>query len=436
MIYIVDNISNYLIYLFIIHYGFRLNPRKNRLFIGASILTVLSAGAYNAYFDINSPIVYIFWSVLSICLFFEGRLGHLFLLSAALVYFTGIMDTFSVMLIQVVLIGGGVDSMDITWWMEPAYLLSFLVYLLVYLRLFKKYDVYLCDIEFKYKFALLIQGSIFQMFYNFVFYFFNENHAMYGLDAYAVFFISITGAIYSIFLTLGFAIKNILSDRQNRELQSFMQMQKQQYDYQLQQSAAVRCFKHDLANHMGVLRELANQKKTEEVKAYIDTIWNIQDQFDFKIHTGDSLFDVILNYYLYLSEKENVNFIVTGKLTGKLQLDMFDITTLMGNILQNALEAALQTAIPKIRVEIIEHRKEIFIVVSNSVAEERNTSKGFPRTSKADASNHGFGLKNIAATVHKYYGEYYMESVVENGEAMFKISIAIPKDMFPEEDRA
>ncbi len=428
MIYIVDNISNYLIYLFIIHFGFRLNPRKNKLFIGASVLTMLSAGAYNVYFDTNSPIIYIFWSVLSICLFFEDRLCHLFILSAALMYFTGIIDTFSVMLIQVVLIGGGVGSTGITWWMEFAYLLSFLLYLLVYLRLFRKNDVYLCDIKFKYKLALLIQGSIFQMFYNLVFSFFDENHAMYDLDAYAVFFISIAGTLYSIFLTLSLAIKNILSDRQNRELQSFMYMQKQQYDYQLQQSVAVQRFKHDLVNHMGVLRELANQKKTEEVKEYIDTIWNIQDEFDSKIHTGDGLFDVILNYYLYLAKKENIDFAVTGKLTGKTSLEMFDITTLMGNILQNALEAAVQTAIPKIRVELIEHKKEIFIVVSNSMAKEMNNPKDFLRTSKADTANHGFGLKNIAATVRKYHGEYYMESIVENGEPMFKISIAIPKE--------
>lgn len=435
MIYIVDNISNYLIYLFIIHFGFRLNPRKNKLFIGASVLTMLSAGAYNVYFDTNSPIIYIFWSVLSIGLFFEDRLGHLFVLSAALMYFTGIIDTFSVMLIQVVLIGGGVGGTGITWWMEPAYLLSFLVYLLIYLRLFRKNDIYLGDIKFKYKLALLIQGSIFQMFYNFVFYFFDENHAMYGLDAYAVFLISIAGTLYSIFLTLNLAIKNILSDRQNRELQSFMYMQKQQYDYQLQQSEALRCFRHDLVNHMGVLRELADQKKTEEVKEYIDTIWNIQDEFDLKIRTGDGLFDVILNYYLYLAKKENVDFAVTGKLTGKTSFEMFDLTTLMGNILQNALEAAVQTAIPKIRVELIEHKKEIFIVVSNSVAKEMNPPKGFFRTSKADTANHGFGLKNIAATVRKYHGEYYMESIAENGEAMFKISIAIPRDIILKENK-
>lgn len=427
MIYIVDNISNYLIYLFIIYYGFRISPRKNRLFIGISILIVLLAGAFNAFYDINSPIVYILWSVLSICLFFQERLGHLIILSAALMYFTGIIDTFSVILMQIIMIGGGISSTAIAWWMEPAYLISFIIYLLAYLRILKKYDVYMCDIAFKYKFALLVQGSIFQIFYNFVFIFFDENHAMYGLDAYAVFFISIVGAIYSVFLTLSLAVKNILSDRQNRELQSFMYMQKQQYDYQLQQSAALRRFKHDLVNHIGVLRELMNENKTKEAKEYIDTIWNIQDEFDLKIHTGDRFLDVIVNYYLYLALKENISFAVLGKLTGKMPLEMFDITTLMGNILQNAVEAAVKADVPRIRVELVEHKKEIFIVVSNSVVKRINTKTDFFMTSKKDKESHGFGMKNIIATVEKYHGEYYMESIEENGEALFKISIAIPK---------
>ncbi len=427
MIYIVDNILNYFIYLFILCYGFRISPRKNRFFIGISVLIVLLAGAFNAYYDINSPIVYIVWSMLSICLFFEERLGRLIVLSAALMYFTGIVDTFSVMLIQVIMIGGGIAGTDIAWWMEPAYLLSFAVYLLAYLRILKKHEVYMCDIEFKYKFALFVQGSIFQMFYNFVFVFFNENHTMYGWDAYAVFFISIAGAVYSVFLTLSLAVKNILSNRQNRELQAFMYMQKQQYDYQLQQSAAVRRFKHDLVNHIGALRELMNEKKTEEAKAYIDTIWNIQEEFDLKIHTGDSFLDVIVNYYLYLAKKENIEFAVVGKLTEKMPLEMFDITTLMGNILENAVEAAVKADAPRIRVELIEHKKEIFIVVSNSAVKRINTKTDFFLTSKKDKENHGFGLKNIVAIVEKYHGEYYMDSIEENGEALFKISIAFQK---------
>ncbi len=432
MIYIVDNILNYLIYLFITYFGFKLNPRKNKFLLGTSVLIMLFAGAFNQYFDSNSPITYIFWSVLSIILFFDDCLGHLLLLSAALMYFTGIIDTFSVMLVQIVLIGGGVFGTKIAWWMESAYLISFMVYVLVYLILLKKNEVYLCDIEFKYKFALLIQAGIFQMFYNFVFVFFDENHTMYGWDAYAVFFISISGAIYSIFLTLGLAIKNILSIRRNRELQSFMQMQKEQYDYQLRQSVAVRRFKHDIINHVGALRELVNQKKTEDAKEYIDTIWNIQEGFDLKIHTGDSFLDVIMNYYLYLAAKQSIKFAVSGKLVGKMHLEMFDITTLMGNILQNAMEATIKADDPKIQVEFIEHKKEFFIVVSNSVVEKPNIKKDFFMTSKRDKMNHGFGMKNIVAVVEKYYGEYYMESIEENGGKLFKISISIPKEQFKE----
>ena len=428
MIYIVDNFLNYLIYLFIIYFGFKIQPRKNKIFRWLSVVVVFAAGIFNMYFENNSPIVYVCWSVLSVCLFFTERLLRLGILSFALMYFTGIMDTFSVMLIQILLIGGAVE-IDLAWWMEIAYVISFSIYFLVYIMLLKKNEVYLNDIECRYKVAILVQGSIFQMFYNFVFAFFDENHEMYGWDAYVVFFVSIVGAIYAIFLTLSLAIKNVLSNRQNKELQSFMHMQKEQYDYQLQQSVAVRRFKHDLTNHIGVLRELVNQKKLEEARGYIDTIWKLQDEFELKIHTGDSFLDVIMNYYFYIATKENISFSVSGRVTSISYIEMFDITTLMGNVLQNAIEASKKTNEPKIRVDFIEHKTEVFISVSNSVIEMVNTSNNFLKTSKKDKVNHGFGFKNIIATVGKYHGEYYMDSFMENGEPIFKISIAIPKEL-------
>ena len=167
MIYIVDNFLNYLIYLFIIYFGFKIQPRKNKIFRWLSVVVVFAAGIFNMYFETNSPIVYVCWSVLSVCLFFKERLLRLGILSFALMYFTGIMDTFSVMLIQILLIGGAVET-GLTWWMEIAYAMSFSVYFMVYTILLKKNEVYLNDIEYRYKVAILVQGSIFQMFYNFV----------------------------------------------------------------------------------------------------------------------------------------------------------------------------------------------------------------------------------------------------------------------------
>ena len=75
-------------------------------------------------------------------------------------------------------------------------------------------------------------------------------------------------------------------------------MQKEQYDYQLQQSVAVRRFKHDLTNHIGVLRELVNQKKLEEARGYIDTIWNVQDEFEHnlaqRLYVSESTWQLIV----------------------------------------------------------------------------------------------------------------------------------------------
>lgn len=116
MIYIVDNFLNYSIYLFIIYYGFKIRPRRNKILRWLSVLIVLSAAIFNMHFEINSPIVYMCWSIFSICLFFQEHLLRLGILSLVLMYFTGVMDTFSVMLIQVLLIGGGAET-GITWWM-------------------------------------------------------------------------------------------------------------------------------------------------------------------------------------------------------------------------------------------------------------------------------------------------------------------------------
>ena len=430
MIYIVDNIFNYIIYLFILHFGFRMNERKNKFFPLVSMLVMLAAGIFNTYFDSNSPIIYIMWSVCSICLFFEDSLVHLFLLSAGLMYSTGITDTFSVILVQIVLIGGGISGTDITWWMESAYVLSFFVYLSVYLQLLKKNDIYLCDISWKYLIALLLESSIFQMFYNFVFFFFDLYHASYGWDAYLLFIISVIGVIYSIFLMLSLAIKNVQMDRQNMELQSLAKMQKQQYDYQLQQSVSIRSFKHDLANHIGVLRELANEQKPDAIKEYIEEIWKIQSEFDIVLHTGDSFLDVIINYYAYLTARENIDYAVFGKLTGEMPMEMFDITTLMGNVLQNAIEATEIADNPTIRIELIEHRTEIFVIVKNSTVQKDHAKIGILETSKENKLNHGFGLKNVQAVIKKYHGECYMEFVTEEGRTYFIVSISLPKENY------
>ena len=435
MLYIVDNALNYLIYLFIIHFGWKINARKNKLYPVLSVVVMFSAGIFNGILDSNTFIVYIIWSVVSIELFFEDNVLHLLLMAFSLMYFTGIIDTFTVMLLQIILVGGGIGNVDLAWWMEPAYILSFVIYLMVYLKLLKKNNIYLCDINLKYKLAILIQGSIFQLFYNFIFSFFEFNNTRYILNAYITFWISIIGVIYSIFITLSLAIKKILSDRQNDELQALIYMQKQQYDYQMQQTNTIRRFRHDLVNHMGILRELIRLKKEKEAEEYIEKIWNITENFNLQIHTGDGILDVILNYYHYLAEKNKIDFKIFGKLSNPLMMEKVDVTIVIGNILQNALEASVQSDNPWITMKIIEHQKEIFIEVSNTAKKKIKDQGDFFRTTKEDAYNHGIGIQNIIDTITKYHGESFFEEKNKNNENIFQVKVTIPKEMKSNENR-
>ena len=50
MLYIVDNALNYLIYLFIIHFGWKINARKNKLYPVLSVVVMFSAGIFNGIF--------------------------------------------------------------------------------------------------------------------------------------------------------------------------------------------------------------------------------------------------------------------------------------------------------------------------------------------------------------------------------------------------
>jgi sensor histidine kinase regulating citrate/malate metabolism len=76
----------------------------------------------------------------------------------------------------------------------------------------------------------------------------------------------------------------------------------------------------------------------------------------------------------------------------------------MSNLLNNAIEYYSQndTVEKKIDVIVCMRGKTLCIEVSNTVAE---SDVDITKTSKADKSNHGFGLDNVRRTVMKYQGE-------------------------------
>ncbi|MCF0130473.1 MAG: GHKL domain-containing protein [Pseudobutyrivibrio sp.] len=390
-------------------------------------ISVLTGAAANIYLGYNNPLVYIAWSMASILLLYNGSIIRNALISLGIMYFTGMIDTFSLTLIQIIHIGTGVDATKLQWWMETAYILSFILYVAIYRLILKNSNVYLGEIKLKYKIALLIQLRIFQMFYNLVFGFFQINHERYSTDAYLIFITSIIGAYYAIFHTLQLAVSNTVSASQVVELEKYTIMQKQQYEYQLKTDIELRKLRHDLSNHLGVIRELIYDNKLDESKRYIDSLLEAKEVCNTKYYTGDSFLDVLVKYYAFLCETGEITFEIKGHLNEELMLEIIDMTTLIGNALQNALEAALEADVREIHLELADHRKEVFIIISNTCKDIVDVDKNFCQSSKTDKKRHGFGLKNINGVIEKYDGEYYINTLNDNGINWFNMTLIIPK---------
>lgn len=88
----------------------------------------------------------------------------------------------------------------------------------------------------------------------------------------------------------------------------------------------------------------------------------------------------------------------------------------MGNLIDNAIEAAVSCQSDKRVIEISSAVKNemLMLTVLNPCADNTGKSEnGLFRTTKSDKKSHGIGLKNVRTVARKYGGELLCEK--ENG---------------------
>ncbi len=428
MVFVLDKLCNYIIYIFLIHFCWRISIRKNPIFILASFSTVALAGVIDNYYGESYFAVYIVWCLFAVILLFEDSIIHLGFLTLGLTWFMGVLDTFSVIVSQIIMIGSANNRSGLEYWQLSAYLISFLIEFLWYYLILKKNNVYMDNIRLISKMTILIMAVVFEMVIVNVYGVYYKNPSDYNLYLHFRFGLSLFGAIYAITATLKLAVKNYLYDSQNKDLKLALDIQKDQYQYQKENNLNLRRFRHDLINHIGAIQELLSSKQYSSAMDYINNIWDVTNKLSSKIATGDDYLDAILNYYNYACEKESIAFKVSGRLNSPFDnIDILDITTLFGNALQNAVEATKQVENRAIIVEIVDKQSEIFVSIHNTCHQLIIPSNQKLTTSKKDKINHGFGLNNIFAVIKKYSGEYYITVDSMEKDYCFKLDISLPR---------
>lgn len=180
----------------------------------------------------------------------------------------------------------------------------------------------------------------------------------------------------------------------------------------------VRSMKHDMKNTLSVIMQLAGNEEgqtNEELQNYLSELKQTMDRLDFQYKTGNSVVDILLNmkYHELTRTMTDIQLNADRLLFPEnLQIQGYDIGIIIGNALDNAIEACKKlkeknkSADAFITLSSFTRGKMFFIEVENSFDGKINRKKysEFPVTDKKDKKAHGIGLSNIKNTAEKYHG--------------------------------
>lgn len=199
-------------------------------------------------------------------------------------------------------------------------------------------------------------------------------------------------------LTEDAAVKNITYQMQAQNQQMLLEHYQQVENYQQE----IRMMRHEMKNQMlrlqGYLDEEDYPQIGKQLKTWFDEIAKVKH-----LHfTPNKSVNSLLSYKYCQAEEKGVTCEFQVEIPPNLAIDEYDLTSLLGNILDNAIEACDYCPEQRHIFLRLSFRKNCLFLICE------NTIDGLHRsfeTRKEDTDNHGFGRACIQQIVDQYDGE-------------------------------
>lgn len=186
----------------------------------------------------------------------------------------------------------------------------------------------------------------------------------------------------------------------------------------------MRGWKHDYHNHIQVMKAYLELEKYKDMEQYLNDLDKDLTSIDTVLKTGNVMVDAILNTKLSLAANQEIKINAKATVPEELQVSDVDLSIIIGNLMDNAMEASIKLENPQqrfIRVYIREMKGQLYISIINSVGGEIK-KVGLGYISTKFTTNHGFGLKRVDSIVAKYNGFINRQ----NEEGVFATEIILP----------
>lgn len=164
---------------------------------------------------------------------------------------------------------------------------------------------------------------------------------------------------------------------------------------------------HDFHNHIGALRQLLSHEKYREAVKYLDELQEPVQKMTDTVWTGDETVDYLINSKAATAAASGIQLHTQVEFPRNTNIRSADLCAILGNLLDNALEAARQVPEPEqrfVQLTIRRINQMLVIKVENSFSVPPIKENGSLKTAKEQSALHGWGLKSAQAAAEKYDG--------------------------------
>lgn len=189
----------------------------------------------------------------------------------------------------------------------------------------------------------------------------------------------------------------------------------------------VRIMKHDMKNHLISIKSLIEQEKYEESEAYIDEMIP-ELRMANAVHSGNVMIDGILNSKIYLGTQRGIPIHTDISMPPDLKLNHTSITIILGNLLDNALDACGKLPADKRNIHIKmswQHHVLTFEIANTYMGELRKNGEQILSDRKEEG--HGMGLTSVSRAVNQNSGEFKIrcDETRPDGIKIFRVRVML-----------
>lgn len=166
----------------------------------------------------------------------------------------------------------------------------------------------------------------------------------------------------------------------------------------------IRQLRHDMKHHLGELKYLANKEDKIQLLHYIDEMEKHMLNSEEYVSSGNQEIDGTLNYLLQTAKRTLKEVDVNVSIPEGLEIHNYMFNAMLGNLLENAIAAAVNTEKKYLKVHIKIKQSVLYINVENSFEGEVKVKNKKILSTKKDIKNHGIGLESVKKIVDEMKG--------------------------------